>query len=359
MSESNPFISAIREDVEISSVFAPRLSKAVTFILLLLAFSFNKTIWYRKWMRLREKTPYSFRALTRCLSNLNKHRAKDYDLLIQFGATVSPVELNKPYIIITDSTRNLTQNNSNDIWGKFNNPAIEAEWILYEKKVYQDACKILVGCGEVKESLIRFYNIPEKNIVISPLFINETFEIKPEDKQYDGKTVLIVAKGQFDKKGGSDTLKAFKIVKQRIPDAELHVVGQDKLEECNIDGVFCHGEIKDPQLLKELYKKANVFVLPSYIDRFGMSIVEAMSSATPCIVANYRAQPEIVAETGYTVDLGDYEKIADHIIELLSDRELSQVKGHQALDRYLNELSWKAQRNVFLDIVNTCGSNYD
>lgn len=356
VSSNDPFIERIKNDVEIVAILSPQLSRFMKFIMLLITFSPIKNTWFRKWMRLREKTPYSFDVLTKKLEKMNRELKVDYDLMIHFGAMMSPVNIHKPYIIITDSTRNLTQNNKYDIWGKFKNESLENNWIKRETAVYQNACNLIVGCNEVKNSMTGFYKIPENKVTVNPFIINEAYEIDIGEKLYDGKTILIVAKGQFKMKGGTDTLKAYEIVKKKIPDARLLIVGQDSVGDYQQDGVTCYGLLKDKDKLKNLYKQANVFVLPSYIDRFGMSIVEAMSAATPCIVANYRAQPDIVGDTGYVVELGDYQKIAEHIIQLLSDNALSKEKGAQAYERYRNALSWNARKRVMMGIIESCSN---
>jgi glycosyltransferase involved in cell wall biosynthesis len=356
VSSNDAFIERIKNDVEIVAILSPQLSRFMKFIMLLISFSPIKNTWFRKWMRLREKTPFAFDNLTKKLEKMNRELKVDYDLMIHFGAMMSPVNMHKPYIIITDSTRNLTQNNKYDIWGKFKNESLENNWIKRETAVYQNACNLIVGCNEVKNSMTGFYKIPENKITVNPFIINEAYEIDISEKVYDGKTILIVAKGQFKMKGGTDTLKAYEIVKKKIPDARLLIVGQDSVGDYQQDGVTCYGLLRDKDKLKNLYKQANVFVLPSYIDRFGMSIVEAMSAATPCIVANYRAQPDIVGDTGYVVELGDYQKIAEHIIQLLSDNTLSKEKGTQAYDRYRNALSWNARKRVMMGIIESCSN---
>lgn len=83
-------------------------------------------------------------------------------------------------------------------------------------------------------------------------------------------------------------------------------------------------------------------MLPSFIDRFGMSVVGAMSTYTPCIVTNFGAMPEIVGDTGYIIGVGDHRKLAERIITLLTDVDLSRSMGEQARRRFDSNFSWEA-----------------
>jgi glycosyltransferase involved in cell wall biosynthesis len=94
-----------------------------------------------------------------------------------------------------------------------------------------------------------------------------------------------------------------------------------------------------PSARAALFARALVFVLPSYMEGFGMPAVEAMVSGVPVVAANRGALPEVVSEAGCLVDPEDPAAMA-HAIETLVDnpamrRQLSDAGVVQA-----RQFSW-------------------
>ena len=80
-------------------------------------------------------------------------------------------------------------------------------------------------------------------------------------------------------------MQAFEHVRREIPDAQLHVVGQDRLPHA--EGVVNHGFVRDRARILGLMRAAHVFALPSLVDRNPISLLEAMAafSRAPCNAA--------------------------------------------------------------------------
>ena len=62
-----------------------------------------------------------------------------------------------------------------------------------------------------------------------------------------------------------------------------------------------------------LYRRALVFVMPSYTEGFGMPVLEAMTCGVPVIAANRGALPEAVGDAGRLFDPGDAAALARHL----------------------------------------------
>ena len=69
---------------------------------------------------------------------------------------------------------------------------------------------------------------------------------------------------------------------------------------------------------------ADVFLLPSEKESFGLAALEAMAAATPVVSSNTGGIPEvnIHGKTGFLADVGDVEKMAEYGVKLLSDENL-------------------------------------
>jgi glycosyltransferase involved in cell wall biosynthesis len=160
---------------------------------------------------------------------------------------------------------------------------------------------------------------------------------------------LVLFLGRINFKKGLDLLvPAFGRVVQKLPDARLAVVGPDNegysskvrewcVEQGIQDKVFFVDHL-GLEKVKEAYVDADVFVLPSYTENFGLTVVEAMACGTPVIISD---QVNICREVhrsraGIVVSL-DPCAVADAIYRVLVDKELASDMGRQgrrAAERY-------------------------
>jgi L-malate glycosyltransferase len=85
---------------------------------------------------------------------------------------------------------------------------------------------------------------------------------------------------------------------------------------------------------------ADVFLLPSELESFGLAALEAQACEVPVIATRIGGIPEVVSEgeTGYLSDVGDVEKMSEDAVRLLNDEELRRAFGEKgreiAIQRY-------------------------
>jgi glycosyltransferase involved in cell wall biosynthesis len=107
--------------------------------------------------------------------------------------------------------------------------------------------------------------------------------------------------GGFILKGGIETIKAFKKASQRI-DACLTIVSNVdetiRKQYAHVRGLRFMSKVPQEEL-EQLYATADVFIMPSHYDTFGLVYLEAMARGLPCIGTTQFATPEII-ENGKT-----------------------------------------------------------
>jgi glycosyltransferase involved in cell wall biosynthesis len=97
----------------------------------------------------------------------------------------------------------------------------------------------------------------------------------------------------------------------------------------------------DADRRRELYDRALVFVLPSQMEGFGMTALEAMTVGVPVIAANRGALPEVVGDAGRLFDPGDGGALAGHLKDVLADPAL-RARMRDAGWRRARAFSWSA-----------------
>ena len=89
---------------------------------------------------------------------------------------------------------------------------------------------------------------------------------------------------------------------------------------------------------------ADVFLLPSELESFGLAALEAEACEVPVIATRIGGIPEVVTEgeTGFLSDIGDTEKMSDDVMKFLNDEEMRLSFGEKAREsavaRYGSEL---------------------
>lgn len=108
------------------------------------------------------------------------------------------------------------------------------------------------------------------------------------------------------------------------------------------DKVYITGFLDDPTL-KLLYKTANVCVVPSLYEPFGIVALEAMAADTPLVVSDTGGLSEIVEDgvTGLKVPPWDPDALAGAVIRLLTDKGYSEMLTKNALRKVTEQYDWR------------------
>jgi len=265
-----------------------------------------------------------------------------FDAIYQIGGLWNPIgsKVTKPFFTQVDYTSFLSKKRNSE-WKR--KPGIEEDfWISQEKKLYDTAEIILTTTENARRSIVVDYGVqPEKVITVgagvSPPY--DQFEAK-RSPRYDSCKILFVGKG-FVGKGLDTLLEAFSSVKERLPNARLTIVGPTD-ENIGGEGVTYLGRIADRNRVRELYWEHSLFVMPSRFEPLGQVFLEAMSCHLPCIGTTVDAMPEIIDHnrTGYTIEPGDANRLAEYILRVLKDPQLAAQMGQAGFRKLQMQYTW-------------------
>ena len=154
----------------------------------------------------------------------------------------------------------------------------------------------------------------------------------------NGEKILVHTSNFRKIKRVEDVLFIFKKVFAKIP-SKLLLIGdgpeRQYLEElCRQIGLCDEIRFLGKQdAVEELLAIADLFVMPSANESFGLAALEAMACEVPVLSSNAGGLPEvnIHGETGFMCDIGDVEGMANYAIQLLSDEVMLKQFRSNAL----------------------------
>lgn len=134
------------------------------------------------------------------------------------------------------------------------------------------------------------------------------------------------------KKGVEFLLEAAGVLRRRAVDFRLVLAGEGEPDyidhlrrraaELRLDDVVHFFPAFDNRLKQSLYESADVFVLPTHQENFGLVFAEALGMGTPVITTRGVDIWEDLADAGAVIVDRDPEQIADQIVRVTSDRSL-------------------------------------
>ncbi len=155
-------------------------------------------------------------------------------------------------------------------------------------------------------------------------------------------------------------LRAFQLVKHRIPEARMKIAGSgDHLpklmklaDQLGIrDDVEFLGFVGEKEKIAML-REAHVVVNPSSKEGWGVTVIEANACGTPVIASDVPGLRDAVVDgrTGFLVPYADIQAFAKRIVDVLSDSALRQSLSEEAV-RWARRFNWDASANAMIEVI--------
>ncbi|WDM20240.1 N-acetyl-alpha-D-glucosaminyl L-malate synthase BshA [Paenibacillus polymyxa] len=223
--------------------------------------------------------------------------------------------------------------------------------------VSKDLIRETIDALEITRPIDLTYNFVDKRVY----YPRDAAALRRDFAQPHEKIMMHISNFRPVKRVG-DVLDIFEKVQRKIP-AKLLLVGEGpdlpkircKIENLGLqDKVFFLG--KQDQIA-EVISMADVLLLPSEKESFGLVALEAMACGVPTIGSQAGGVPELVVHgsTGYLAEIGNTEAMADYAVELLSDEAMAERFREACLTRartvFCDELITRQYEEIYYRVL--------
>lgn len=305
----------------------------------------------RRWAARYHFGPWGFRQRSGRARAIVARHADQTDAVLQIGATFDALSwTDRPGFVYCDANASLTARDA---------PAgevaalrqVERDAIVArERAVYGGATGVFAMSEYLRRSFIADFGVPADSV--QTVFAGANLDLDslpPLPRKREGPPTILFVGKQWERKGGPVLLEAFRGVRAAVPDARLVVVGctpvveGGSLEGLEIVGPVAKHAANGQTTLSSLYRRADVFCMPSLFEPFGVVFIEAMLHGLPCIGSDRCAIPEIIAdgETGWLVPADDAGVLRDRLVEVLRNSAALESMQRRCRERALRLFTWE------------------
>jgi len=232
--------------------------------------------------------------------------------------------------------------------------------------IMKEAKKIIFISPMYKEFVIDRYiphqlrnYIDQKSVIIpngvNPFWLQNKY-VRPEYK--NNKKVSLIYVGEFTKNKNIDvSIKAVRKLKKLGYNANFIIVGGrgdyeykiKKLAKKNQDIVEIYDRIEEKEKLLNIYRKADIFVMPSHYETFGLVYIEAMSQGLPIIYTKGQGIDGYFEDgkVGYSVTPKDINEIVEKIEIIICNYNKISKNCYNLVEKFSWNKIAKMYNNIY------------
>jgi glycosyltransferase involved in cell wall biosynthesis len=237
------------------------------------------------------------------------------------------------------------------LWHKLINPRKQAE----------QSNHLIAVSRATKNDLVKNYSIPATKISVihngvqlPPISNNDL--VKYNSRLGLPRRFIFTLSSLNPRKNFFTLYRAFKLLKQEIKLPHKIVIGgkrewlkrSDRKMLQDPDVVWLN--YLSPKAKVALYKLADIFVLPSYYEGFGIPVLEAMQLNVPIITSGVSALPEVAQDCALLVNPNNTSELKNALKSLLVSQKLRSALTRKALLKS-KQFNWKACAEQTLKVL--------
>lgn len=219
---------------------------------------------------------------------------------------------------------------------------------LYDRFVLSPSARRADGFVAISEyagrTFLDAYGVDAGRLHVTPLgYTSPVSRNGGPPVSFEGDPYALFVSTLFPHKNVGFLLRAFARFARRVPRTDLVVVGRDasgilpglrrEAESLGIaDRVRFRGAIDDAEL-ERLYREATMFVFPSLVEGFGLTVLEAMAHGVPVVASDGSSIPEVVGNAGILLPPDDEAAWAEAMAALVLDEDHHRAMAERARSR--------------------------
>ncbi len=225
-----------------------------------------------------------------------------------------------------------------------------------------EADKIIAVSQFTKNKLIQHYAVPEHKIhVVHNAITKENTNNYHEQNHFSKQGPLVLFLGRLTLQKGPDYfITAAQKVLEFRPHVLFLIAGSGDMEHHLIEWV-CAAKLQDKILftgqlsrtdVQRAYKSADLFVMPSVSEPFGLTVLEAMQHGTPVIMSKQSGVSEVVGHA-LKIDFWDINELVNKIVAVIDHSEL---RGELAKNAYqeVQKFNWNTVAHKCISLYKQC-----
>ncbi len=233
-----------------------------------------------------------------------------------------------------------------------------------ERHGMQEANAVIAVSEYTKRKIVEHYGIAPQKVYVVHNAVEPRLQAFPPSKlNAHDKIVLFLGRITLQK-GPDYFLYAANMVAKRIPNVKFILVGTGDMEPFIIekavelgltDKVLFTGFLTGPDI-DRAYKMADLYVMPSVSEPFGIAALEAMSNGTPVLISKQSGASEVIRNC-LKADFWDVHDIAQKIISVLQHpalKETMQDEGNREVVKFTWSESSRKCEDVYAKVIVGC-----
>lgn len=221
-----------------------------------------------------------------------------------------------------------------------------ASYNLFIGRSLERAQHIAAVSRAVAEEAVHWFGVPRAKITLVPNGVDEFFT---PDGHGEDDYILFVGTVE-PRKGLDDLVAVWESLAEPRP--RLIVAGGEGWR-VSLPKTIQRAGYVDRTRLRDLYRRARVFVYPSRYEGFGMPPLEAMACGAPVIATRTGAIPEYAGDAALLVDPGDRDALHDALVRVLRDRALRDDLRSRGPER-ARQFGWDESAKRMTEILAAC-----
>ena len=221
---------------------------------------------------------------------------------------------------------------------------------------------VVANCSYIRDATTRVFGIPPERVVTVPEAVDHaTFYPQRDQDGFETtlakhgveKPYLLFVSSLWPHKNAHGLIEAYAILRSRfhaphklvivggLPTRNYHLELDRRVKNHGLEStVKFVGHVANRHEIRDLYVGADVFAYPSYLETFGLTLLESMACGTPVVASNRGSLPEVAGDAALLVDPDDHLEMANAIWALLNGKAKKQVYIARGLAR-AQEYTWE------------------